>query len=64
MKIKTLYTCEICRTDFAEKKEAEKCEKEHVNPKMIYDFRVQAHGKYPTKIEVEFADGSKHWYRA
>ena len=29
MKEKKLYTCEICNTDYADKKKAEQCEKEH-----------------------------------
>lgn len=61
---KKLYTCDICRTDYADKEEAKKCEKEHIKMNGISDFRIHAHMKYPFKIEVAFSDGTKHWYRA
>ena len=63
MKQKTLYTCEICHTDYADKADAENCEKEHEKPKRIKSFRIHAHAKYPCKIEVEFEDGKSYWYK-
>lgn len=62
MKEKTLYTCEICNTDYANKEDAQKCEKEHIKCERIADTRIQAHQKYPHKIKVCFADGTTHWY--
>ena len=44
---KELYTCDICHTDYREKADA----------------RYNAHFNLPCKIEVEFSDGTKHWYR-
>ena len=63
MKKKTLYTCEICHTDYAEESEAKQCEKEHEQIKGIKNFRVNAHEKYPCKIEVQFKDGKTCWYK-
>ena len=60
---KKLYTCDICKTDYANKADAQKCEKEHCKCAGITDFRIHAHQKYPHKIEVTFSDGTKHWYR-
>lgn len=60
---KKLYTCDICKTDYANKADAQKCEKEHCKCAVITDFRIHAHQKYPHKIEVAFSDGTKHWYR-
>ena len=60
---KKLYTCDICKTDYANKADAQKCEKEHCKCAGITDFRIHAHQKYPNKIEVAFSDGTKHWYR-
>lgn len=60
---KKLYTCDICKTDYANKADAQKCEKEHCKCAGITDFRINAHQKYPHKIEVAFSDGTKHWYR-
>lgn len=60
---KELYTCDICHTDYANKADAMKCEKEHCKCVEITDVRYNAHFKYPHKIEVKFSDGTKHWYR-
>lgn len=60
---KRLYTCDICRTDYANKEDCKKCEKAHTVSTVMKDFRYQAHGKYPTKIEVKFTDGTTKWYR-
>ena len=60
---KELYTCYICHTDYSNKADALKCEKEHCISTVMKAFRYQAHQKYPSKIEVEFTDGTTHWYR-
>lgn len=64
MKTKTLYTCEICNTDYANKEDAKKCEKEHIKGAELVSTRIHAHQKYPHKIEVRFANGVSIWYRA
>lgn len=60
---KKLYTCDICHTDYANKEDAKKCEKEHTVSTGIKDFRYNAHKTYPHKIEVKFTDGKTIWYR-
>lgn len=61
---KKLYTCDICHTDYNNKADAQKCEKEHCVSTMMKDFRYQAHSKYPHKVEVKFTDGTTRWYKA
>lgn len=60
---KKLYTCDICHTDYASKEDAKRCEKKHSACLEIHDTRYIALCKYPAKIEIVFADGTKHWYR-
>lgn len=60
---KVLYTCDICHTDHCNKENALKCEKDHLKCVKITDTKYNAHFKLPHKIEVEFSDGAKHWYR-
>mgnify|MGYP001051003184 CR=1 FL=1 len=60
---KELYTCDICHTDYANKADAIDCEKGHCGCVEITDYRINAHAKYPHKLEVKFSDGTKHWYR-
>lgn len=62
MKEKRLYTCEICNTDYAQKEDALKCEKEHCGKFEVKDFRINPHQKYPHKVELKFSDGTTHWY--
>lgn len=59
---KELYTCDICYTDYREKADALKCEKEHLKCVKITDTIYNAHFELPHKIEVEFSNGTKHWY--
>lgn len=63
MTSKTLYTCDLCNTDYSNKEDAKKCENEHIRCEEISDFRIHAHQKYPHKIEICFEDGTRHWYR-
>lgn len=60
---KELYVCDICHTNYCVKEDALECEKEHLNCTKVTDARYNAHFKLPHKIEVEFSDGTKHWYR-
>lgn len=60
MKTKTLYTCEICHTDFADEKKALACEYNHkllktaeIEP--IYMSINSEKSGVPTKIKVKFA---------
>ena len=63
MKTKSLYTCELCHTDYANKVDALECEHSHSGIDLVKDFRYSPKTKYPTKIKIKFADGTTHWYR-
>lgn len=39
MKTKTLYTCEICHTDYTDKQQATQCEKSHHTELKIISMR-------------------------
>lgn len=39
------------------------CEKGHKMPKRISDVRYRAEGDSPDRVEVEFTDGSRCWYK-
>lgn len=55
------YQCEICGTEYAEKKVAEMCEKNHKKPLEIWgtrDLPKSMNGAgYPISIEVRMSDG-------
>ena len=38
---KKLYTCDICHTDYANKTDAQKCEKEHVGTCGMPEIRMR-----------------------
>ena len=79
MKQKTLYICEICKTEYKEKKDAEQCEASHIKPKRIttwmkfHAFRCgrdpilpYAHlaiKNYPDWIDIEMQDGKTVRYK-
>ena len=72
MKEQTLYICELCKTRYSDRKEAENCEKAHIKPKKLtkkMGFHAYKSGKdpiltgkevqqYPDWIEIEMADGN------
>ncbi len=67
MKQIKLYVCELCGTQFANKADAEKCEKFHRFPKLVTPgsfkpFTMNGDG-YPDKVLVNFDDGSQIQYR-
>ena len=67
MKSKTLYTCEVCHTDYADKETARQCEKSHkTNIKNTIPLFKPMHmgvWEYPYTIVVEFDGGKKIIYR-
>lgn len=71
MKTKTLYTCEICHTDYADKKAAETCEKSHKTKLEIISARYLAvkvpimSGKdgFPVTITVKGENGETVTYK-
>lgn len=61
------FQCEICNTVYNNKIDCEKCEKGHVKPVKIVDFKfnsVKNDGKYPKTITVELSNGEVKIYKA
>lgn len=65
MKEKTLYTCQICNTDYSEKADALDCEKNHKDIEgavIVGDYKPKsiAGDGIPIKLRVKFK-GSDKW---
>lgn len=65
MKEKTLYTCQICNTDYSEKADALDCEKNHKDIEgavIVGDYKPKAIAGdgIPIKLRVKFK-GSDKW---
>lgn len=60
---KELYMCDICHTAYRNEEGALNCEKEHLKCIKITGAIYETHFEFPHKIEVEFSDGTKRWYR-
>lgn len=61
MKVKKLYTCEICKTDYASPEKAFECEKNHKLLETativgVYKSMNSIKEGIPTKIRVKFKD--------
>lgn len=67
MKQKTLYTCEICHTDYADKLTAQRCEKNHKQKLKIKDARYlslsQDKSGLPVSVTIETEDGKIATYK-
>ena len=77
MKEITLYTCEICKERYADRKEAENCEAAHIMPKKLTkemkfhpykcgrDPRLKGYevSQYPDWIDIEMRDGKTVRYK-
>ena len=62
---KTLYTCQFCNTDYADKEKAMECEKNHKvleTATIIGDYKSlkSIPDGCPTKVKVKF-NGSDKW---
>lgn len=67
MKQITLYTCECCGTNYADKSKAEECEKNHKMTRMIMGARylpihVDKSG-FPLTVEIQFCGGERRTYK-
>ncbi len=67
MKAKTLYTCEYCNTDYANKADAEACEKTHktkikIVGKRFLSYRQDKTG-LPISITVQTETGEHVIYK-
>ena len=67
MKEKVLYTCEVCRTDYADKAGAMRCELNHKKKLKIVDARYLAQAQdesgFPTTITVRSESGEQATYK-
>nr|DAR39451.1 MAG TPA: hydrogenase/urease nickel incorporation protein [Caudoviricetes sp.] len=67
MKEKILYTCEICHTDYTDKKTAKECEVSHKKGLKIVNQRfrpyTQDRSGFPIRIEVADEKGNKAVYK-
>lgn len=67
MKEKTLYTCEVCHTDYARKTDAEKCEANHKKKLKIVNQRSLPYSQdksgFPITVEVKDAEGNTATYK-
>lgn len=61
------YVCEICQTQYKDRKKAEACEKSHCLALGIVDARYVSNAQnekgYPTTVTVEMADGTHQIYK-
>ena len=66
MKTKKLYECELCHTNYADKEEAQRCEKNHQKAVEISDTRYLSYNSdqsgIPTKICIKFTNGNNVWF--
>lgn len=63
MKEQKLYVCDFCGTQYKDKEKARTCEKGHKVYNRISDVRYHAGVMLPDRVEVEFTDGSRRWYK-
>lgn len=61
------YICEVCGTEYNDKKKCEECETGHVKPKRIYSSTFitinRDRSGYPTKVSIEMGDGKIITYK-
>lgn len=67
MKELKLYQCELCRTKYTDRNQAEKCEKYHTKDieiiKCEYRGMNECNDTFPEKIRVRSKDGAEVMYR-
>lgn len=67
MKEKVLYTCEVCRTDYANKAEAKRCEENHKKRLKAVDLGYSVcfldGSDFPTIIMAQSEAGARVTYR-
>lgn len=61
------YICEICGTEYNDKRKAVECEKGHCKPNGIFSARylpIKDNKKgYPVSVELQMADGTRQVYK-
>lgn len=64
MEKKLYYICEYCFTRYDNEKDAENCEKRHIDIEEIIGVEhFSKVEKYPNKIKVKMKDGALHIYK-
>jgi len=67
MKTIEKYLCEVCNTEYADKQQAEACEKNHKKPVKIVDVRflpMRQNGTgYPVSVTIRMDDGKEVIYK-
>ncbi len=67
MKVIEKYRCEVCQTEYTDRKQAEACEKCHNHPVKIIGTRYlsmnQNRAGYPVCITVKMSDGKEIIYK-
>lgn len=67
MKEKTLYTCEKCKTDYADRKDAIRCEENHSKKIKIHDMRFLPYSQdksgFPVTVTLIDQNGNKATYK-
>lgn len=67
MKELKLYQCELCKTQYADKNEAKKCEEYHARDfkidSLLYKGMNETSEKFPVKIWVKSKNGEERMYR-
>ncbi len=66
MKETTLWKCDVCGTEYRDKKQCQKCENNHKKEGKIVKMRhlpyTSDQSGYPDKITVKFEDGVEKVY--
>ncbi len=67
MKVIEKYRCEVCNTEYTDRKKAEACENCHKQPVKITDTRYLPIGQnrtgYPVSVTIKMSDGEEVIYK-
>ena len=67
MKVIEKYRCEVCHTEYADRRQAEACEKCHKLPHKISGTRYlpmsQNRAGYPVSVTIKMSDGEEVTYK-
>lgn len=62
MKQKTLYTCEVCHTDYNDPDKATECENSHSLPESVASYKFLPYCEYPERVQIKFKNGKRIEY--
>lgn len=63
MKQKTLYTCEVCHTDYNDPDKATECEGSHSLPESVASCKFLPYCEYPERVQIKFKNGKRIEYK-